>query len=77
MKNQKHKGVREMAVRWTPGAQVATIEIRCARNGMWTINSDPCQDDLTAMRLVAECMESLAHTRDRNKRIVTSIVEGD
>jgi hypothetical protein len=65
MKNQGHKGVRDMPV--TRSAQdkglVATIQVHCYDNGKWLVNGDPCQDDLTAARLVTMCLEALAHAR--------------
>jgi hypothetical protein len=67
VKNQKHKGVREMKTKRTKEGRgtFATIEIRCDANGLWKVNGDPCSDDLTASRLVSECMESLGDARDR------------
>lgn len=65
MKNQKHKGVRDMSVTRTPEDKglVATIQVQCYDNGKWLVNGDPCQDDLTTARLVAMCLEALAHAR--------------
>jgi hypothetical protein len=65
MKNQRHKGVRQMLVTRSPRDKglVATIEVRCYDNGKWMVNGDPCQDDLTAARLMAMCLEALAHAR--------------
>jgi hypothetical protein len=65
MKNQKHKGVRDMQVRRTSQDKglAATIEVQCYDNGKWLVNGDPCQDDLTAARLVSMCLEALAHAR--------------
>ena len=65
MKNQGHKGVREMSVERTPHDKglVATIEVHCYDNGKWLVNGDPCRDDLTAARLVTMCLKALAHAR--------------
>jgi hypothetical protein len=69
MKNQGHKGVREMPVRRTARDKgtTATITVDTYDNGMWSVNGDPCQDDLTAARLVMQCLESLADARDRRE----------
>lgn len=40
---------------------IASIEVSCYDNGTWLVNGDPCSDDLTAGRLVAMCLEALAH----------------
>jgi hypothetical protein len=65
MKNQGHKGVRDMPVTRSPldKGLVATIQVHCYDNGKWLVNGDPCQDDLTAARLVTMCLEALAHAR--------------
>jgi hypothetical protein len=65
MKNQKHKGVakRRLDARRRIKGLAATVEVRCYDNGQWLVNGDPCQDDLTAARLVAICLEALAHAR--------------
>ena len=70
MKNQRHKGVREMQRSATPiaGGERAEIDLRCMDTGLWTVNGDPCSDDLTAARLVLECLESLADARVRRVR---------
>jgi hypothetical protein len=49
MKNQAHKGVRDMPVKRSPQDKglVATIQVHCYDNGKWLVNGDPCQDDLT------------------------------
>jgi hypothetical protein len=67
MKNQKHKHVREMArtIKRTPKGREATIVLRCADNGIWGVNGDPHQDDMSAARAVLQCMEALADERDR------------
>lgn len=69
MKHQSHKGVREMTVRRTPQdkGNEALIVVVAYDNGKWLVNGDPCQDDLTAARLVMECLESLAEARDNNR----------
>ena len=65
MKQQGHKGVRDMQVVRTPRDKglVATIKVVAYDNGKWEINGDFCQDDLTAGRLVMQCLEALADTR--------------
>jgi hypothetical protein len=70
MKNQGHKGVREMPTRRSAQdkATIATLTVGCYDQGMWMVNGDPCQDDLTAARLVMQCLESLADARDRERR---------
>lgn len=69
MKNQGHKGVRDMPVQRTARDKglVATITVECYDNGKWRVNGDPCRDDLTAARLVAMCLESLAHARTNTR----------
>lgn len=69
MKNQKHKGVGDMQVQRTPKDKglPATLVVTAYDNGKWEINGDPCQDDLTAARLVSMCLESLAHARTNSE----------
>jgi hypothetical protein len=66
MKNQKYKAVREMSTKRAPRDKgtLATIEICCDDNGLWRVNGDPCGDDVSAMRVVVQCVESLADSRD-------------
>src|SRR3954470_4125743 len=65
VKHQGHKGVRDMLVERTPRDKglKATIDVQCYDNGKWIVNGDPCQDDLTAARVVAMCLEALGHAR--------------
>jgi hypothetical protein len=46
---------------------VATIKVVAYDNGAWGINGDFCQDDLTAGRLVMQCLEALADTRTNDQ----------
>ena len=50
MKQQGHKGVRDMQVGRTPRDKglVAMVKVVAYDNGKWEINGDFCQDDLTA-----------------------------
>lgn len=70
MKRQQTKAVRGMKVERKPSdkATRAIIIVDVYDNGMWRINGDPCSDDLTANRCVAECLESLGDARDRRAR---------
>jgi len=68
MKYGTHKGVRNMHTEPTAeGGRKFTIQGYCTPGGMWSINGDPCEDDITAVRLVTECLGALAHARDKGK----------